>query len=930
MRLGSRLATGSAALMMWAAGAPALAGDEVLYQPAPDWVVPLEMPADRTGAPIVLFDGQQRIEGGRLTAFLDRAIRIDNPQMLTAAGTIVAPWQPDKGDLIVHRVAILRAGEEIDVLADGKRFDVLRREQGLEQRTLDGMSTATLAVPGLRVGDILRISFTTTMADQALDGEVQAIAALPAEPFQAQRARVRMSWPEGSAVRWQATGGVQLPEPQVTAGFATIEVALPLAKRPDMPEDAPLRYRMPPLLQAGTFADWQEVSRIMAPHYATAGAIAPGSPLAAQVAAIQAAGADPLARAIAALRLVQDEIAYLANGMNGGNYIPQAPAETWEMRYGDCKAKTLLLLAMLRDMGVEAEAVVVASQTGDGVPDMLPMPGAFDHVIVRATIAGTDYWMDGTSSGASLAVAAEVPAFHHALPLRESGADLMAMVPRPQDYFDSQAVLTFDHRAGLDLPMLVNGEWRLTGPGAAMVRSIIGQGSPEQLDEFVRAFVGEALGEAQVIEHDLTFDEASNRATVTATGLMTTPWRWERARGMRDFSLPSSAFEFRPDRARPAWREVPVALPGPYAQKSQITVLLPRGSSGYTLQGHERFAEEIAGTVISRTTQVEGDRLTIVDSAAWPGGELAAEQAAVERSRAIRFGTPELTLRAPEGVQRRFDLAGAADRSRIAPIEAAYQALIDTDPDDMAGYVNRARFRQGTFDFDGALADISHVLEVEPDADTYLWRSQVNADLDRMEQALADAEAAWALSPSLGATGQRAELLRYMGREDEAIALLESQPASGEEKIAVELALSGLEAQAGHKEEGLARIQQMLEQRPGHPELLNARCWYQATWNHQPEALATICTEAVESADWSPPVLDSRAMGYFRLGRYEDALRDLNAALASSPDLAEALFMRGVVRRAMGEDGGAEDIREALARSPSMKRHYALFGISAE
>src|SRR5688500_9721984 len=150
---------------------------------------------------------------------------------------------------------------------------------------------------------------------------------------------------------------------------------------------------MPALLQASTFADWQEVSSVMAPLYATEGAIAAGGPIAEQVAAIVAAHREPLARTVAALRAVQDEIAYLANGLDGGNYIPQTPAETWEKRYGDCKAKTLLLVAMLREIGIEAEPVLVASATGDAVPGLLPMPGAFDHVIVRAVIDGESYWL---------------------------------------------------------------------------------------------------------------------------------------------------------------------------------------------------------------------------------------------------------------------------------------------------------------------------------------------------------------------------------------------------------------------------------------------------------------------------------------------------------------------------------------------------------
>ncbi len=103
---------------------------------------------------------------------------------------------------------------------------------------------------------------------------------------------------------------------------------------------------------------------------------------------------------------------------------------------------------MLREMGIEAEAVVVSSQVGDAVPTMLPMPAAFDHVIVHAVIDGTDYWLDGTSSGASMDVVGEVPDFHVALPLRDGGADLMPMPQRPQKSFDQVARITLDHRAG--------------------------------------------------------------------------------------------------------------------------------------------------------------------------------------------------------------------------------------------------------------------------------------------------------------------------------------------------------------------------------------------------------------------------------------------------------------------------------------------------
>jgi len=908
--------------------APALAGEEPLYQPAPDWVEEASLPADTSGPPILLFDDQRLIEEGQLSSYIDRAIRIDNPQMLSAVGTLQAAWLPDKGDLVIHRIEIIRDGEEKDLLAGGAKFEVLRRERQLEQRMLDGSYTATMSVPGLRVGDILRLSYTITTSDQALDKEVQALAALPAKPFEARSARVRMSWPDDAPVKWQLSAKDIEPELTEHDGVTSIEVALPLPEQDEVPVDAPVRYRLPPMLQAGTFSSWKEVSEIMAPLYSTEGAIAPGGAIARQVASIEDEYDKPLERAVAALRTVQDEIAYLLNGMDGGNYIPQTPAETWEKRYGDCKAKTMLLLAMLREMGIDAEPVVVASQTGDAVPEMLPMPAAFDHVIVHAVIDGTDYWLDGTNSGASMAVVNEVPDFHFALPLRDGGADLVPMLQRPQQAYDRINRVTFDNRAGVDLPLLYDAEWTLSGPSAGPIQGLIGQASEDQLTEYIRGFAANRLGENSVLDSDLSFDKENNTATVHVTGLLDSPWTWERGRASRGFALPTSGFNFSPDRSRAAWRDIPVAIPGPYSELSEVTVLLPEDAEPYALEGPESFEQDIATVHLERKAQLDGNKLVITDSAAYPGGELDPERAKQERTRAVRFGSADLQLRAPRDTPRRYDDAG--DRARFAPIEAAFAKLIERDPDEIENYRGRARFRAATLDRDGAIADLDTVIDMEPGASVYLQRAQLLTETGKLEAALADAEAAWDLYPSLDAAFAQANILPYLGRVDEAIDLLEEQSGDAAERRAIAMTISDLEALAGRKEEGLQRIEEILAQRPGDPEMLNAKCWYQATWNYEPEALAEICTEAVEKADWSPPVLDSRAMGYFRLGRYQDALKDLDAALSASPDQAPSLFMRGVVRRELGDKAGEADIRNALQRQPSLERFFARFGIEAD
>ena len=915
--------------MVWAA--PAAAGEEVLYAPAPDWVEPAALPADVSGPPFVLYDDQRRIEEGVLATYVDQAVRVDNPQMLQAMGTIQAGWLPDKGDLTVHSISIVRGGEEIDLMARGARFEVLRREAMLEQRMLDGMRTAALTVPGLRVGDVLRTRYTVTSSDQALNKEVQATAMLPTAPFEAQTARVIISWPQGAPVKWRVINADGVAKVERADGIERVLVNLPLAEPDPMPADAPLRYRMPPMLQAGTFADWAEVSSVMAPLYETQGTVAPNGPIAAEIAKIEAAHSGELERAVAALRLVQDEIAYQLNGMDGGNYIPQSPAETWEARYGDCKAKTLLLLAMLREMGMTAEAVVVSSQAGDLVPDMLPMPAAFDHVIVHALIDGQDYWLDGTSAGASMAVAGEVPPFHHALPIRAGGAGLIAMEQRAQTTWDQRASLVFDHRAGLDVPVPWSGEWVVTGAAAAQLRGLIGQASEEQTRDYIHAFVGDKVPNTWILDTGLAYDEAENAVTVTVKGLLPSQFEFERGRGRRGFDLlPTAGFQFRPDRSRPAWQGIPVALPGPYSQASTLTLLLPKpDDADYTLDGREAFDETIAGVRLNREAKLEGATLTISDSAAWPGGELPFERIAEERAKASQFGSTELLLRAPADTPRSFDSASRKERARFAPIEQAYARLIAKEPEDANIYRARAWFRGVTLDREGALADLDRVIELEASAASYIQRAAMLLELGRMGDALADAETAFGLDPSLEAAYTLAAAYAQNERVEEAIALLERQNPPTEERAGLASTIGELEAQAGRKQEGLARIEEMLARRPGDPAMLNAKCWYQATWNYRPEELEDICTRAVERADWSPPVLDSRAMGYFRLGRHEDALRDLNAALSDSPDQSPSLYLRGLVRLEMGDKGGRADIEEALVRQPSLAREFAKWGIAA-
>ena len=86
-----------------------------------------------------------------------------------------------------------------------------------------------------------------------------------------------------------------------------------------------------------------------------------------------------------ASRFVQDDIRYLGIEVGMARRRPTAPDQVFEQRYGDCKDKTALLVAMLRLGGLAAYPALVSSTQGPDLDQWVPSPDAFDHAIVRVT-----------------------------------------------------------------------------------------------------------------------------------------------------------------------------------------------------------------------------------------------------------------------------------------------------------------------------------------------------------------------------------------------------------------------------------------------------------------------------------------------------------------------------------------------------------------
>ena len=118
----------------------------------------------------------------------------------------------------------------------------------------------------------------------------------------------------------------------------------------------------------------------------------------------------------------------------------------------------------------------------------LPAAGSFDHVLVRASIGGKTYWLDGTRPRDRSLESIPVPDFHWALPLRLSGAVLEPLLPKPFDEPHLDMRVRLDARQGPDKPVSAHVELTYRDDAATAVRLQMKQTAAAEVDRSLRQY----------------------------------------------------------------------------------------------------------------------------------------------------------------------------------------------------------------------------------------------------------------------------------------------------------------------------------------------------------------------------------------------------------------------------------------------------------
>ncbi len=326
-------------------------------------------------------------------------------------------------------------------------------------------------------------------------------------------------------------------------------------------------------------------------------------------------------------------------GIHG--WKPYPVSEVYRRRYGDCKDKASLLVALLREVGVEAHLALVRTIQLGHVGETPASMWAFNHAI--AWVAGLNLFLDGTAEHSGWR---ELPAMDQgAYALIVDGRN-SRLVTIPVDGADANLnTSNYVLRLQPDGSLVTDGEERFRGVHNAEQRSRLADVANRRANlerELAQGIPGVQVTSVEATDLSLEASELGyrfgavfpKRAVVEADGSLVMPLSLYPHDVAGNYAGQSSRrfelFVERPWRTRNVMRYV---LPAGF-----VVETLPSGGSvvGPHLQFTQTVTKTADGFIVDEDTAITSRRIPVVDYPAFREQALAADRLMKRKLRIVR------------------------------------------------------------------------------------------------------------------------------------------------------------------------------------------------------------------------------------------------------------------------------------------------------
>lgn len=373
-----------------------------------------------------------------------RAVALES----SALGQVSQPqitFNPAFQTVMVHSVAVFREGRRSERLAD-VRIESMRREQRLEQQSIDGNDTLLLVVNDVRVGEPVEISYTLEGENPIFEGRISWTMTL-ANEMPIELMHHRLIAPAARKLHTKSLAGNEEVERLIEGPNQVLRVVRHQVPGMPLEPQVPPWVKFFPAIHVSDYSNWGEVDSWARRLFALPQPTPPE--VMAKAAGFRASGLKDEALVSEVLRFVQDEVRYFSVSLGESSHRPKAPQTTLADLVGDCKDKVQLLNALLRELGFDAKPALVSVFRHRGIRDFLPSHDVFDHVISKVELNGRTWYLDPTINGQGLTLETRGRVNFGSALVVGAGTELQTL-PEPPAALDR---VTFDQT------------WDLTQPG---------------------------------------------------------------------------------------------------------------------------------------------------------------------------------------------------------------------------------------------------------------------------------------------------------------------------------------------------------------------------------------------------------------------------------------------------------------------------------
>jgi tetratricopeptide (TPR) repeat protein/transglutaminase-like putative cysteine protease len=371
---------------------PARTAAPTRYDPAAARDVPADFLDDAPAC--FLYSGTtHRIEpDGTLETTTFELIRLNGRKGIEQLGQYrTITYVPTYESITLHEARIHKARGGVEsVTADHVRL----RDVNTDHLIYDPSKQVVISFPGLEVGDVLEVHWTTRGKHPEYQGQNFYRYTFGNDRYPVARDELTVRLPKDRKLQF-ATTNEDVPVRTAEEGDERI-YQWAMSNRKFLPRgdhQPPLDELMPEVVYS-TFPTWDDVYRWERNLIADRSTCPPE--VQKIVEEVTRGLTDPLPKARALAQWVRRQVRYISAGEKH-DFTPHPPALVLAQRYGDCKDTAHLLVVMLRAAGLQAGLVSFGAR-GDGqVIESVPSPWG-THAIAVVTIDGQEHWIDTTAT----------------------------------------------------------------------------------------------------------------------------------------------------------------------------------------------------------------------------------------------------------------------------------------------------------------------------------------------------------------------------------------------------------------------------------------------------------------------------------------------------------------------------------------------------